>query len=69
MLRSRRSKSKGQTVSEYLLVISVIVIALRGVMFPPLYAAFEEGTADIREDYKCTTQNGAVGSCGAYEER
>lgn len=61
-IRSRiwkRAKSeRGQTMTEYLLVISVLVIGIVAVTYGPMKAAFEDGSKGYKTKVEGATAAG-----------
>lgn len=69
-LRSRsRRKSPGQTMTEYMLIISVIVIALTTAVYRPMYSAISAGSEGWRERQERDSKNGYVGTSSLGTER
>lgn len=57
----RRLRRAGQTTAEYVLVISVIVIAIITVVYGPLGDAFDNGSKGFRDNMKASANAGSVG--------
>ncbi len=57
-LEHRARSRTGQTVTEYLLVITVFVIAIAAVVYDPIAAAFLDGTDGF---YKTAVQGAETG--------
>lgn len=59
-----RRRSLAQTITEYMLVISVVVMALTAVTKRVMYPVLEEGSQTFREKQAQSSKDGYVGSPG-----
>lgn len=64
-MRARR-RGLGQTTTEYLLVISVIVIGVTAAVYNPMRTAMQQGSQSITRDMK---QNAKMGGVNVSEKR
>lgn len=60
-MRARKNKSLGQTASEYMLVISVIVLALTAAVYTPMKQAIQDGASDYKDKYEEAGKQGYMG--------
>ena len=67
--RARLRSEKGQTMSEYLLVISVIVIAIVAATLTPVTTAAQKGSDGFTKTFDNVSQNGVVGPQGSAPQR
>ena len=65
-LRRARS-SQGQGTTEYMLVISVLVIAIVAVTYDPMNTAIALGSRDFNTKVKSATETGAFTDDGQAE--
>lgn len=56
-----KKKTLGQTASEYMLVISVIVLALTAAVYVPMKEALQEGANDYKDKYEEAGKQGYMG--------
>lgn len=59
-MRARR-RQLGQTATEYMMVISVIVLALTAAVYTPMKNALKEGSRDYKQKYQDAGKNGYMG--------
>ena len=68
-MRTRRHRSTAQTLTEYMLVISVIVIALAAVVYDPMQSAMKQGSKKWRDQSKVNSEMGFTGDSYKQGER
>lgn len=62
--RARSKGQSGQTTTEYMMVISVVVIALAFLSHDALMPAFESGTKDFKNKMEPAAEKGVFGEPG-----
>lgn len=62
-----RNRKRGQTTTEYLLVVSVLVIAFAAVVWQPLNDAFTGGSNDYKDKMTTYTNKGVFDDGGNKE--
>ena len=60
----RRPRRRGQTTTEYLLVVSVIVLTLIWALWDPMAQSLTSGSKDFRDNMSSAAEAGAVGQAG-----
>ena len=55
---NRAARSRGQAMSEYLLLISVLVVGMVAVTYTPMFDAFTQGSANYRKKVGTATEKG-----------
>lgn len=63
-VRSRLRKSRGQATTEYLLVISVLVVAFVAVAYDPMRVAAQKGSKGFQNKLEPATAKGNFGEPG-----
>ena len=60
-MRSLRRRQLAQSATEYMLVISVIVIALTAAVYNPMNAALSQGSQGYKQRYQEAGRQGYMG--------
>lgn len=68
-MRIRRRRTTAQTITEYMLIISVVVIALTAAVYRPMNAAYDAGSKGWTDRQKQDSSNGYVGQGERGERR
>lgn len=61
-MRSLRRRSRAQTTTEYMMVISVICVALYFTVTKAMYPVLEDGSAKFRTNQEKVSKDGFVGT-------
>ena len=64
-MRPSLRRRRGQTATEYLLVVSVIVLTLIWALWDPMAQNLSSGSKDFRDNMASAAQAGAIGNPGS----